>query len=75
MLCDFFKYKFINITKAVCFNNKLNQAQKYYNQAMNLKMNLNNKIQNYGIDDVEAFMRNNFKMAGKNEIRIDIIED
>lgn len=75
MLCDFFKYKFINITKVVCFNNKLNQAQKYYNQAMNLKMNLNNKIQNYGIDDVEVFMRNNFKMAGKNEIRIDIIED
>lgn len=42
---------------------------------MILKRNLNDEIQNYGIDDIEAFMRNNFKMAGENEIRIDIIED
>lgn len=34
----------INIAKAICFNHKLNQVQKYYKEAMILKRNLNDEI-------------------------------
>ena len=45
MLCDFFSISLIiNIAKAICFNHKLNQVQKYYKEAMILKRNLNDEI-------------------------------